>query len=147
MEKQFYLHTGTGILMMLYTGTNRHRTVILTDLIDTNIYHGCYCRYCTGTYPLRVKTRIQRAQNEWILGTVRHLENPSLLEAPEGEGLGQGGVAGLGGGLARHLHLSREELVGEEVQGAGEDHTGVVPSLKYKLKLYSRTERYRTYPT
>jgi len=61
-----------------------------------------------------------------------YLEHPGLLEAPERERLRQRGIARLERRLARHLHLSCEELVREEVQGAGENDTGIVSRLRIK---------------
>jgi hypothetical protein len=69
----------------------------------------------------------------------RYLEYSRLLETPEGESLGERGIARLARRLTRSRHLRREELVREEVQRAGEHNTGVVPRLattKYEL-VYS----------
>jgi hypothetical protein len=64
-----------------------------------------------------------------------YLEYSRLLEAPEGENLGERGIARLARRLTGSRHLRREELVGEEVQRTGEHNTGVVPRLAAQKKL------------
>jgi hypothetical protein len=65
-----------------------------------------------------------------------YLEHSRLLEAPEGEGLGERGIARLARRLAGSRHLRREELVREKVQRTGEHNSGVVPRLVKTKKKY-----------
>ena len=61
---------------------------------------------------------------------VGHAEDARLLEAPAGEGGRQllvPGLVGLGAGHA--LDRRRQEVIGEEVQGAGKHHPRVVAGL------------------
>ena len=58
------------------------------------------------------------------------LEDAGLLEAPVGQGRRQRPVAARGALLSRGVDAGGEELVREEVEGAGEDDPGVVPGLQ-----------------